>query len=187
MGTTAPNQLFRQGYLLRSIDRYQPWVCLTSPPYLVTLLHSTAHHSEVECPLKTGDWTRGEEMKTESKNKADVLSLYLALIWAAISSSLWLMAWDGAISSEWVGARMCMCLRSGVLGAECVTEVTSNVNGMFSYKLPNCVCVCVCLHLCKISSQRFTVYSSTCGAKHHKRSKDKQAHCDVCFKSSDGQ
>lgn len=29
----------RRGYRLCSIDRYQPRVCFTSPPYLVTLLH----------------------------------------------------------------------------------------------------------------------------------------------------
>lgn len=35
----GPNQMFRQGYQFCSIDRYQPGVRRTSPPYLITLLH----------------------------------------------------------------------------------------------------------------------------------------------------
>lgn len=54
MGAVGPNQMFRQSYLLPSIDRYQPRVCRTSPPYLVTL-----HPTQPSLPTGMSDGDMG--------------------------------------------------------------------------------------------------------------------------------
>ena len=59
----GPNQMFRQGYLLRSIDRYQPRVRLTSPPYLVTLRHPT--------PLSLRTGMSNEDTRLDGRRNED--------------------------------------------------------------------------------------------------------------------
>lgn len=68
MGAAGPNQMFRQGYLLRSTDRYQPRVCRTSPLYLVTLLHPTA--LSLPTGMSDEEWT-GEEMRTRENKQGE--------------------------------------------------------------------------------------------------------------------
>lgn len=67
MGAAGPNQMFRQGYRLGSIDRYQPRVRLTSPPYLVTLLHAMPLSLPTGMSNEDMRLDGGEAMKTEGK------------------------------------------------------------------------------------------------------------------------
>lgn len=61
MGAASPNQMFRRGYQLISIDRYRQGVRCTSPPYLVTLRHPT--------PLSLRSGMPNEDMKMDGRQR----------------------------------------------------------------------------------------------------------------------
>lgn len=61
MGAASPNQMFRRGYRLISIDRYRQGVRCTSPPYLVTLRHPT--------PLSLRSGMPNEDMKMDGRQR----------------------------------------------------------------------------------------------------------------------
>lgn len=190
MGAAGPNQMFRQGYRLRSIDRYQPWVCLTSPPYLVTLLHPTPLSLPTgmsnEDMRVDGRWNEDGERENKARSVISVLSPDLCCHLVKLGSY-------GVRGRDIirVGGRV----GSGVLRAGCVTEMTSSVNGMLSYKWLSadlrvdqpCVCVCVytSIHLRIRTQQKDSCINSSiyCGLYKQKT----HTPFKVCGKNSDRQ
>lgn len=151
--------MFRQGYRLCSIDRYQPWVRLNSPPYLITLLHPHATIT-LNWNVQRRDETGEDRRWNKDKARSVISVLAPNLCCHRVKSESYGVGGSDIIGVGGRGGR-------GVLRAGCVREMTSSVNGMLAYKWLSadlrvsqpCLCLCAHLHLHRRGWSLHTVWS----------------------------